>query len=81
MTREPSNPVLQAGLIDRYANARHAYQWPRITAMIGDGKTAYDHDHDNEAGEAAACSENFRRRDITTKARLTYLKGKTLLVS
>jgi hypothetical protein len=24
--------------------------------MIGDGKTAYDHDHDNEADEAAACS-------------------------
>ncbi|KAK1922054.1 lectin [Papiliotrema laurentii] len=63
---------------DTYANARHAYQWPRVSAMLGDGKTAYDHDHDNEAHEIAACSDNFRRRDIPTKARLTYLKGKTL---
>lgn len=39
-----------------YANSRHAYQWPRVTAMLGDGKTAYDHDHDNAAHELAACS-------------------------
>jgi hypothetical protein len=40
----------------RYANSRHAYQWPRVTAMMGDGKTTYDHDHDNAANELAACS-------------------------
>jgi hypothetical protein len=40
----------------RYANSRHAYSWPRITAMMGDGLTKYDHDHDNEANEIAGCS-------------------------
>ncbi|WWC94695.1 hypothetical protein V866_001543 [Kwoniella sp. B9012] len=64
---------------DTYANSRHSYQWPRITSMLGDGKTKYDHDHDNEANELAGCSENFRRQgDTPTKARLTYIKGKTL---
>ncbi|WWD19506.1 hypothetical protein CI109_103967 [Kwoniella shandongensis] len=62
---------------DTYANTRHSYQWPRVGAMLGDGKTAYDHDHDNEAHELAGCSENFRRRgEVPTKARLTYIKGK-----
>jgi len=46
--------------------------------MLGDGKTAYDNAHDNAANEIAACSENFRRRDIPTKARLTYVKGRML---
>jgi mannose-binding lectin 2 len=64
-----------------YANSRHSYQWPRVTAMLGDGKTSYDHDHDNAANEIAGCSENFRRRDIPTKARLSYIKGKVLQVS
>ncbi|GFZ48585.1 hypothetical protein JCM24511_06333 [Saitozyma sp. JCM 24511] len=63
---------------DTYANSRHSYQWPRVTAMLGDGKTSYDHDHDNAANEIAGCSENFRRRDIPTKARLSYIKGKVL---
>ncbi|KAL7418348.1 hypothetical protein Q5752_006806 [Cryptotrichosporon argae] len=63
---------------DTYANSRHAYSWPRVTAMLGDGKTSYDHDHDNAANEIAGCSEHFRRRDVATKARLTYIKGKML---
>ncbi|WRT70385.1 uncharacterized protein IL334_007383 [Kwoniella shivajii] len=66
---------------DTYSNSRHSYQWPRVTAMLGDGKTQYDHDHDNEAHELAGCSENFRRRgDTPTKVRLTYVKGKMLQV-
>ncbi|WVQ84880.1 hypothetical protein IAT38_007043 [Cryptococcus sp. DSM 104549] len=64
---------------DTYANSKHGYSWPRVSAMLGDGKTAYDHDHDNEGNELAGCSENFRRRnDVPTKARLTYIKGKML---
>ncbi|WWC71850.1 uncharacterized protein I206_105809 [Kwoniella pini CBS 10737] len=64
---------------DTYSNSRHSYQWPRVTAMLGDGKTQYDHDHDNEAHEIAGCSHNFRRQgDTPTKARLTYVKGKLL---
>ncbi|KAK4689344.1 hypothetical protein P7C73_g759, partial [Tremellales sp. Uapishka_1] len=65
---------------DTYANTRHAFQWPRVTAMLGDGKTAYDNDHDNVGHELAGCSENFRRRDIATKVRITYIKGKMLQV-
>jgi mannose-binding lectin 2 len=32
--------------------------------MIGDGKTKYDHDHDNEAGEVAACSVSIAFHSI-----------------
>ncbi|ORX40728.1 lectin [Kockovaella imperatae] len=63
---------------DTYANKKHGYSFPRVTAMIGDGKTPYDHGGDNEAGEIAACSENFRRRGIVTKGRLTYMRDKML---
>ncbi|KAJ9107476.1 hypothetical protein QFC21_000929 [Naganishia friedmannii] len=37
--------------------------------MLGDGKTAYDHEHDNEKTEV-----DIRRREVATKLRLTYLK-------
>ncbi|KAI9633926.1 lectin [Dioszegia hungarica] len=63
---------------DTYANSRHSYSWPRISAMMGDGKTKYDHDNDNADNEIGGCSEHFRRRDFPTKARLTYLKSSLL---
>ncbi|WVO18712.1 hypothetical protein L204_106432 [Cryptococcus depauperatus] len=64
---------------DTYANSKHGYTFPRVSAMRGDGRTSYNHDNDNEEGEIAGCSENFRRRgDVPTKARLTYIKGKVL---
>ncbi|GHJ86095.1 hypothetical protein NliqN6_2497 [Naganishia liquefaciens] len=62
-----------AVFMDTYANSRHSYSFPRVTAMMGDGRTAYDHDHDNEKTELAACSVDVRRREIGTKLRLTYL--------
>ena len=40
----------------RYANGRHAYSFPRIVAMMGDGKTSYDHDDDGDKNSMAACS-------------------------
>lgn len=48
--------------------------------MLGDGQTKYDLDGDNAAHELAGCSENFRRRDVATKARLTYVHGRGLQV-
>lgn len=60
---------------DTYANSRHGYSFPRITAMMGDGRTPADLEGDNAANELAACSKNFRRRSVATKARLTYIKG------
>lgn len=67
-----------AVFFDTYANSRHGYSFPRITAMVGDGRTAADMEGDNARNELAACSKNFRRRSVATKARLTYVKGKGL---
>jgi mannose-binding lectin 2 len=49
---------------DTYPNSRHTYSFPRATAMLGDGKTPYDHDHDNQANELAACSVGLDCRII-----------------
>lgn len=48
--------------------------------MLGDGSTTYDHDHDNAETELAACSIDFRSKDVATRVRLVYLKGKILQV-
>jgi mannose-binding lectin 2 len=77
----PANADYFTGLavfFDTYANSRHGYSFPRITAMLGDGKTPADLDGDNARNELAACSKNFRRRNVATKARLTYVKGRGL---
>lgn len=66
---------------DTYANSRHSYSLPRVTAMLGDGQTSYDHNGDNANTELAGCSINFRRRDVATKARMTYLAGKGFQLS
>jgi mannose-binding lectin 2 len=42
--------------IQRYANSRHTYAFPRIMAMLGDGKTIYDVGNDGASNELAACS-------------------------
>ncbi|BEJ03624.1 hypothetical protein CcaverHIS641_0107990 [Cutaneotrichosporon cavernicola] len=67
-----------AVFFDTYPNSRHGYSFPRITAMLGDGRTPADLDGDNARNELAGCSKNFRRRNVATKARLTYVKGKGL---
>lgn len=46
--------------------------------MLGDGRTPADLEGDNARNELAACSKNFRRRNVATKARLTYVKNKGL---
>ncbi|KAG9084214.1 hypothetical protein FS749_005400, partial [Ceratobasidium sp. UAMH 11750] len=67
--------------IDTYANSRHSYAFPRIMAMLGDGKTSYDVGSDGAKTELAACSANVRKTDIATKLRLTYFKGEYLNVA
>ncbi|KAB5593277.1 L-type lectin-like domain-containing protein [Ceratobasidium theobromae] len=62
----------------RYANSRHAYSFPRVMAMLGDGKTSYDVANDGSKNELAACSANIRKSDIATKLKLTYFKGEYL---
>ncbi|KAG6872511.1 hypothetical protein C0995_009201 [Termitomyces sp. Mi166 len=64
--------------IPRYANGRHSYSFPRITAMLGDGKMSYDQANDGDANSIGACSANFRRTNIATKLKITYIKSKFL---
>ncbi|THH17132.1 hypothetical protein EUX98_g9185 [Antrodiella citrinella] len=60
--------------LDTYANARHSYAFPRVVGMKGDGKTAYDMDHDGDANSIGACSANYRRTNVATKLKVTYIK-------
>jgi hypothetical protein len=39
-----------------YSNAKHSYAFPRIMAMLGDGKTKYDQANDGKANSIGACS-------------------------
>jgi len=64
--------------VDTYANARHAYSFPRITAMLGDGKTSYDFANDGDGQSIGGCSANVRRTNVATKLKVTYLKDKFL---
>ncbi|KIO33925.1 hypothetical protein M407DRAFT_165769 [Tulasnella calospora MUT 4182] len=66
--------------LDTYANARHSYSFPRIMAMIGDGRTSYDLGSDGEKNSAGACSASIRRNDIKTMIRIRYKKDKGLEV-
>ena len=60
--------------LDTYANARHGYAFPRITAMQGDGTKSYNYSKDGQDEALAACSANFRRTNVGTKLKLTYVK-------
>jgi len=60
--------------LDTYANSRHPYSFPRIVAMLGDGKTEYDQANDGEANSIGACSANYRRTNVATKLKITYVK-------
>ena len=49
--------------------------------MLGDGKTAYDHDNDGEGTNIGGCSANYRRTNVATKLKITYVKDTSLNVS
>ncbi|EIW54375.1 legume-like lectin [Trametes versicolor FP-101664 SS1] len=66
--------------LDTYANSRHPYAFPRVTAMLGDGKTEYDQEHDGEGSSIGACSGNYRRTNVATKLKITYLRDQYLNV-
>lgn len=48
--------------------------------MLGDGKTKYDQANDGEANKIGACSANFRRTNVATKIKITYIKDTYLNV-
>ncbi|TIA69021.1 hypothetical protein E3P92_03784 [Wallemia ichthyophaga] len=61
---------------DTYANSRHSYPFPRISAMLGDGRTLYDTSTDGQDQSLDGCSLKFRKAEVTPKARFSYLKSK-----
>jgi len=61
-------------ILDTYANAKHPYVFPRIYGILGDGKTKYDLGADGEGQQIGACSANFRRTNVATKLKVTYVK-------
>ncbi|KAG6853518.1 hypothetical protein C0991_003648 [Blastosporella zonata] len=64
--------------LDTYANGRHSYSFPHITAMLGDGKTPYDSGTDGDTNSIGGCSANFRRTNVATKLKITHLHDKLL---
>ncbi|KAF8652281.1 hypothetical protein AX16_004470 [Volvariella volvacea WC 439] len=64
--------------LDTYSNSRHSYSFPRVNAMLGDGRTSYDVGSDGEKQIFAGCSANYRRTNVGTKLKITYLKDKFL---
>lgn len=48
--------------------------------MLGNGKTKYDQANDGEANKIGACSANFRRTNVATKLKITYIKDTYLNV-
>lgn len=42
--------------LNRFANGRHPYGFPRIVGMIGDGNTQYDNGSDGDGQAAGACT-------------------------
>ncbi|KAH7098280.1 legume-like lectin family-domain-containing protein [Auriculariales sp. MPI-PUGE-AT-0066] len=64
--------------LDTFANSRHGYSFPRIMAMQGDGQTVYDVGNDGDSQSAGACSAQIRGNKVSTKMRITYVKGEYL---
>jgi len=64
--------------LDTYANGRHTYSFPRVSAMIGDGKTGYDFGNDGDDQSLGGCSANFRRTNVATKLKVTYVRNNFL---
>lgn len=59
---------------DTYRNAQKGPPFPYITVMNGDGKTAYDKDHDGKANELASCSARgiYNSKNNEVDARLIH---------
>lgn len=65
-------------IVDTYANARHAYSFPRISGFLFDGSVTYDFGNDGDGQAAGACTANVRRTNMATKLKVTYIKGEYL---
>ncbi|TGZ62366.1 hypothetical protein CRM22_007486 [Opisthorchis felineus] len=65
---------------DTYANQNgaHSHEHPYISAMVSDGKNAYDHDKDGTLTELAGCSTDFRNHE-RTKAIIRFVRDQLSL--
>ncbi|KDQ13940.1 hypothetical protein BOTBODRAFT_33062 [Botryobasidium botryosum FD-172 SS1] len=66
--------------IDTFANSRHSYSFPRVMAMLGDGKTHYEVSDDGDATSIGGCSAQVRKLNVPSKIRITYYKSQSLNV-
>jgi len=66
--------------LDTYANSRHTYSFPRVSGMIGDGQISFDFGNDGDGQILGACSANFRRTNVVTKLKVSYVKDTYLQV-
>ncbi|RXW22369.1 hypothetical protein EST38_g3481 [Candolleomyces aberdarensis] len=65
-------------ILDTYANDRHGYGFPRVVGVLLDGKTKYDYGNDGDSQALGGCSVNFRRTNVATKLKVTYVKDSFL---
>ncbi|ORX79545.1 hypothetical protein BCR32DRAFT_294404 [Anaeromyces robustus] len=66
---------------DTFANSKHGYSFPRISAMIGDGNLMYNFENDGEDSVIEACSMKIRDQNYPTKVKIVYIKNTSLDVS
>ncbi|KAF8806659.1 ERGIC53, mannose lectin, ER-golgi intermediate compartment [Phlegmacium glaucopus] len=64
--------------LDTYANGHHDYDFPMVIGVLGDGKTKYNNDNDGIDQSIGHCSANYRRTNVATKLKLTYVKDNFL---
>jgi mannose-binding lectin 2 len=62
------------------SNISLKHTFPYVSAMLGDGKTGYDHDNDGKIGQIGGCAADFRGWDHVTKAKIKYVRGQLLQV-
>ncbi|KAJ3080191.1 hypothetical protein HK102_003235 [Quaeritorhiza haematococci] len=65
---------------DTYSNGKHRHTFPYVNAMVGDGKTKYDHSQDGKPTEIGGCPADFRNKNYPTKARIKYIRNQVLQV-
>lgn len=60
---------------DTYKNDRPGRAFPYVMAMLGDGRSSYDNEHDGAANEIAGCSaRGLHNSDRNARARFTFVK-------
>ena len=59
-------------LFDTYDNHQEDHGHPWVSALVGDGRAAYNHDEDGKQVTRGGCQSFFRNMDHPTYVRITY---------